>query len=57
MFGWTIDTPVEKYIFILLVVIVFESVLTSLRSYVFSHTTNRIDVNYDDFSIKGLAKP
>ncbi len=28
----------------LLVVVVFESVLTGLRTYVFSHTTNRIDV-------------
>ena len=26
------------------VVSVFESVLTALRTYVFSHTTNRIDV-------------
>ena len=37
-------TTLDVIVFGLLVVSLFESVLTALRTYVFSHTTNRIDV-------------
>jgi len=37
-------TTLDVLIFGLLVVSIFESVLTGLRTYVFAHTTNRIDV-------------
>ena len=37
-------TTLDVLVIGLLVVVVFESVLTALRAYVFSHTTNRIDV-------------
>src|SRR5205814_6852575 len=38
------STTLDVLVIGLLVVVVFESVLTVLRSYVFSHTTSRIDV-------------
>ena len=37
-------TTLDVLVIGLLVVVVFESVLTMLRGYVFSHTTSRIDV-------------
>lgn len=39
--GWT---TLDVLVIGLLIVVVFESILTGLRSYVFSHTTSRIDV-------------
>ena len=47
---------IAAYIIGLLVVIVFESVLSALRAYVFSHTTSRIDVELGSKLFRHLVR-
>ena len=48
-------STLDVIVFGLIVVSLFESVLTALRTYVFSHTTNRIDVELGARLFKHLA--
>jgi ATP-binding cassette, subfamily B, bacterial HlyB/CyaB len=48
-------STLDIIVFGLIVVAVFESLLTALRTYVFSHTTNRIDVELGARLFKHLA--
>jgi ATP-binding cassette, subfamily B, bacterial HlyB/CyaB len=49
-------TTLDVLVVGLLVVVIFESVLTGLRSYVFSHTTSRIDVELGSRLFKHLVQ-